>query len=235
LPTDSAWAYGDRRFFGDKHWNEPRRWNRKAADAGVRRRVFCASMADVFEERSDLDEHRERLWELIVETPELDWLLLTKRPQNVLEMVPDDWHMEGVEEWSGVWPANAWVGTTVEDNAHARVRLRRLVRVPAPILFVSAEPLLGLLPDLRQFLMPGRWSGGVNWVLVGGESGAHPRRMDPAWAQLLMDHCDEVGVPFHFKQLGAALAREMGVDPPGAHLTADDPVPAWMLRQDVPA
>ena len=77
-----------RRFFGDKHWNEPLKWNRAAEASGVRRRVFCASMADVFEDRPDLVEHRLRLWKLIEATPHLDWLLLTKRPENIHRMLP---------------------------------------------------------------------------------------------------------------------------------------------------
>src|ERR1043166_782056 len=77
-----------RRFFADAHWNEPLRWNRAAAKVGIRRRVFCASMADVFEQRDDLNPQRERLWKLIDSTPNLDWLLLTKRPHNVMTLVP---------------------------------------------------------------------------------------------------------------------------------------------------
>lgn len=72
-----------RRFFGEKHWCEPLKWNDEAQKQGHRRRVFCASMADVFELRSDLDPWRDRLWVLIDQTPWLDWLLLTKRPQDI--------------------------------------------------------------------------------------------------------------------------------------------------------
>src|SRR5437764_7892645 len=85
-----------RRFFGDAHWNEPLEWNDEAQDANERMRVFCASMADVFERRSELDQWRERLWLLIECTPWLDWLLLTKRPQNISAMVP----------WDDSWPSN---------------------------------------------------------------------------------------------------------------------------------
>src|SRR5690606_14674702 len=81
------------RFFTDKHWQDPLRWDAEAAERGERRRVFCASMADVFERRKELNEPRERLWKLIEETPHLDWLLLTKRPQNIALMAPwgEDW------------------------------------------------------------------------------------------------------------------------------------------------
>src|ERR1700719_3859010 len=93
-----------RRFFSDAHWNEPLTWNDDADAAGQRKRVFCASMADVFERRAELNPQRTRLWQLIEETPSLDWLLLTKRPQNIAKMVP----------WDREWPTNLWRGTTVE-------------------------------------------------------------------------------------------------------------------------
>ena len=123
----------DRRFFGEAHWNEPLRWDREAAQSGERARVFCASMADVFEDRGDLDPWRDRLWALIEATPNLDWLLLTKRPQHIASMAP----------WDDRWPANVWLGTTVEDQDCADERLPLLAAVPAAVRFISAEPLLG--------------------------------------------------------------------------------------------
>jgi protein gp37 len=89
-------ASADRRFFGDSHWNEPIKWNRDAEKSRSRQRVFCASMADVFEGRSDLDASRKKLWNVIFQTPMLDWLLLTKRIENVDKMVP----------WEKKWPDN---------------------------------------------------------------------------------------------------------------------------------
>ncbi len=91
----------ERRFFGDKHWAEPLKWDVLAAASGVRARVFCASMADVFEDRRDLDVHRARLWKLIEATPHLDWLLLTKRPEIISRLAP----------WANQWPENVWLGT----------------------------------------------------------------------------------------------------------------------------
>lgn len=219
----------DRRFFGDKHWNEPLRWNRKAEADGVRRRVFCASMADVFEARADLDEHRARLWELIAATPWLDWLLLTKRPASVHALAPARWFVEPgnllCEACGGSaslplgttcneheprmtgWPDNVWIGTTVEDQQRADERLPLLRSIPARIRFLSCEPLLGPLDlDLT----------GISWVIVGGESGPGARPMDPQWVRDLRDrcacHCDDViqcvcdpaptGTPFLFKQWG---------------------------------
>lgn len=129
----TAWGpSADRRFFPDKHWNEPRKWNRLAMAAGIRKRVFCASMADVFEARSDLDAQRARLWTLISETPGLDWLLLTKRPQNIKLMLP-----------KGLDRSNIWLGTTAENQENADERIPHLLRNRAAKLFVSYEPALG--------------------------------------------------------------------------------------------
>ncbi|XXX79249.1 DUF5131 family protein [Sorangium sp. So ce134] len=126
-----------RRFFGDKHWEEPIKWNRAAEKAGERHRVFCASMADVFEARDDLDPHRARLWELIETTPALDWLLLTKRPEEIMRRIP--------ERWRDGLPVNVWVGTTVENQEMAEQRIPHLLRVPARVRFLSCEPLLEAL------------------------------------------------------------------------------------------
>jgi protein gp37 len=184
-----------RRFFGDAHWNEPKKWNREAERTGLRRRIFVNSMSDTFEGRRDLDPVRARLWESIPETPYCDYLLLTKRPQNILRMVP--------HAWLDRWPANVWAGTTTETQRWADIRLPFMEKVPAPVIFVSAEPLLERL-DFSPYL---RF---VNWVLIGGESGHGARRMDPAWAIDLIVQCREACVAVHFKQKGEALARELG-------------------------
>jgi protein gp37 len=175
-----------RRFFGDDHWNGPIRWNREAELEGRRRRVFCASMADVFEDRRDLDVWRDRLWKLIGETPNLDWLLLTKRPQAIGRLVP----------WRSEWPLNVWLGTTAENQKWADERLPELIKNPARVRFLSCEPLLGNLS-----LQP--WLGKhIQWVIAGGESGGKSRPTDPSWVRGLRDECQQRAVPFHFKQWG---------------------------------
>lgn len=175
-----------RRFFSDAHWRAPLRWNAEAERSRYRARVFCASMADVFEDRRDLDPHRERLWTLICETPHLDWLLLTKRPQNVVVLAP----------WGSRWPENVWLGATIENQEVADERMGDLASVPARVRFVSAEPLLGALN-----LSP--WLGSkVHWVITGGESGGKARTANPAWFRSLRDQCRETGAAFHFKQWG---------------------------------
>jgi protein gp37 len=214
-----------RRLFGEKHWNEPVKWNRQAEAEGRRHRVFCASMADVFEDRRDLDGERARLWALIAETPWLDWQLLTKRPANVAGMVP----------WGDEWPANVWLGTTVEDQRRADERIPELLSIPAKVRFLSCEPLLGWV-DLgvtdhrgheREFygigyvclacstdneLVP--WltyePAGIHWVIVGGESGSKRRPLDLEHARYLRDQCVGAGVPFFFKQVGGRTAKAGG-------------------------
>jgi len=161
-----------RRFFGDKYWNEPIGWDANAAAAGQRRRVFCGSMCDVFEsdaiEPSGADEcdyARDALWHLIEGTPRLDWLLLTKRPENIEAMVPSEWYNpeyvksmcaamsrkageEIVPDRPLGWPRNVWAMATIENHEVAASRLDALLKVPAMIRGVSMEPLLGpaLLP-----------------------------------------------------------------------------------------
>jgi len=201
-----------RKFFTDKHWNEPVRWNKKAKKLGVRQRVFCASMADICEERPDLDPWRERLWKLIEATPDLDWMLLTKRPENYHRMLPARWTIG-----ENPMPRNVWLGTTAENQRRADERIPELFTVRAPVYWISAEPLLGPI-DFR-----GHWSRevetgqlssafvhGIDWVIVGGESGNAPRRMDPAWVLDIKKQCKENGAAFHFKQKGRILAAEMG-------------------------
>lgn len=178
-------AKADRRFFGDKHWAEPLKWNADAADVDVRPRVFCASMADVFEDRRDLDEARVRLWGLIENTPNLDWLLLTKRPEKILALAP----------WGDNWPSNIWIGTTIESQEYAEERLPQLVSVPAAVRFISAEPLLGPL-NLDS------WIDEIDWVITGGESGPKARPSSPTWFRDLMNQCMAAETSFHFKQWG---------------------------------
>lgn len=240
-----------RRFFGDKHWREPLKWNRDAATAGVRRRVFCASMADVFEDRSDLVEPRERLFRLIEQTPHLDWLLLTKRPENIRPML--SFQQAGPID-------NIWLGTTVEDQERADERIPHLLAAPAAVHFLSVEPLLGPVNLLRRFRVsedttvepltgvyevthepcPNLTHGGgmqvvpggprIDWVIVGGESGPGARPMHPSWAVSVVEQCREAGTPCFFKQAGSVLARQMGFrDAKGGDM--NEWPSAWHVRE----
>lgn len=182
------------------NWRKPPAWYKAAVGAGERRRVFCASLADVFEHKLDqaaeMDAWRNELWELIEATAGdaaggLDWLLLTKRPHNVLSMVPAGWVRDG-------FPANVWIGTSVENQATADERIPYLSEIPAAVRFLSVEPLLERV-DLGDTLSN---DFGINWIIVGGESGPDARPMHPEWVRAIRDEAEENGVPFFFKQWG---------------------------------
>lgn len=157
-------------------------------------RVFCASMADVFDKDAP-EGARERLWALIDATPFIDWQLLTKRIGNVGRMIPD--------RWSVSLPFNVWLGATVVNQEEVDRDLPKLLAINAHTLFVSIEPMLGAI-DLGLAL-PARGvrrADLLNWVICGGESGGGARAMNPAWAVSLRDQCAAADVAFHFKQFG---------------------------------
>jgi protein gp37 len=166
-------------------WQAPLKWNLAAAQAGRRARVFCASLADVFDNHpSILSEWRADLWALIAATPNLDWLLLTKRTQNIEMRLP--------LMWRDGWP-NVWLGTTVENQTEANRRILHLLDTPARVRFLSCEPLIErVTPNLD----------GIHWVICGGESGPGARPMHPDWARSLRDQCQAAGVAYFFKQWG---------------------------------
>jgi protein gp37 len=154
----------------------------------TRQRVFCASLADVFEDRDDLMNWRNELLDLITATPNLDWLLLTKRPENVMSFS----HF--------VLPENVWIGTTVENQEVAEKRIKALVDIPAKVRFLSCEPLIGQVNiDWRYFV------SSIQWVIAGGESGPKARPVHPDWVRSLRDQCENAAIPFHFKQWGEWL------------------------------
>ncbi len=181
-----------RRFFGQAHWQEPLKWNRAALQDQRPARVFCASMADVFEDNRTLDSERNKLWNLIEETPWLHWQLLTKRPENILAMVP----------WGESWPNNVWIGTSVENADAAEKRLPLLREVPAAIRFLSCEPLIGPLDDIDL--------SGIHWLIAGGESGPKHRPLDISWVRALRDRCQEANIAFFFKQWGGIRSKSGG-------------------------
>lgn len=203
-----------RRFFSSRHWAEPLKWEREAKADGIRRRVFCASMADVFEVRAELNEPRGHLWDLIESTPHLDWLLLTKRPQNFSRYLPSP------------IPENVWLGVTAETQRFADARIPVLASQNASIRFLSCEPLLGSL-DLSAWLSGHR----LDWVIAGGESGAKARPTDPRWVQSLRDQCKEFGVAFHFKQWGhwAPYEPRDGTKPVYIDMPDDESIRLWRL------
>ncbi len=178
----SVWGPGtERRVFGEKHWQEPLKWDREAARAGILGKVFCSSMCDVFEDHPAIDGERVRLFGLIRQTPNLIWQLLTKRADRIKDNLPVDW---------GEGYPNVWLGVTVENNEYGW-RADCLRRIPAVVRFVSYEPALGPLEmDLA----------GIDWLIYGGESGPRHRKDDPGWARSIRAQCEAAGVAFFFKQ-----------------------------------
>lgn len=176
-----------------KTWGNPVKWNKQAALSGERPRVFCASLADIFDNhKSILPEWRKELWALIKATPNLDWLLLTKRPQNILKMLPNDWD-------NGY--ANVWLGTTAENQTEYDRRKPHLVSVPAVVHFLSMEPLIGEV-DMGDL-------SGLEWIITGGENGSKFRPANHDWFRSLRDQCAAANVPFLFKQYEGKSQREI--------------------------
>ena len=188
---------GERKRTSSANWKKPLAWNRHSAKAGKRERVFCASLADVFDEQAP-DGALDDLWGLIRETPCLDWQLLTKRPGRILENLPADWNTASL--FCRGYP-NVWLGVTAEDQAAYDERWALLCGVPARIRFVSYEPAVGSLDLLAT---PARRADSLpDWVIWGGESGPGARTMTPAWARRITRQCSDLGIAVFGKQWGA--------------------------------
>lgn len=153
------------------------------------RTVFVNSMSDLWHAHVT-DEFIAKVFQVMVDTPRHTYQLLTKRPIRLARMAS-----------RLPWPTNVWVGTSVESVAQLW-RLDRLRNVPAAVRFVSAEPLLGPLPDVDL--------DGIDWLIVGGESGPQARSMDPQWVEDLQAQCERAGVAFFFKQWGGRTPRAAG-------------------------
>lgn len=258
----------------DAMWKEPLKWDRAAAermakflpdqrDGVARPRVFCASLADVFESwDGDICDHKGRrlrvnrdkpsaylhetpgysfasarparmddlrrdLFALIDATPNLDWLLLTKRPENIRRMWPrysfdacltGDCQHDTQAECDAAGPVldrdNVWLGTSVSDQTTADAMLPELLKCRdlAPVLFASYEPALGPA-YLEEYLwsQQGGESAYLDWVIVGGESGAHARPFVMGWAKDTIRQCREAGAACFVKQLGAKPTNREGI------------------------
>lgn len=172
----------------DSTWQQPLSWQRKAVAAGHRRRVFAFHLSDVFDNRAPAS-WRAELWTLIAQCPDLDWMLLSKRPQNFRTMLPVD--------WGSGWH-NVWLGVTAENQREWQRRVSLLRRTPAMVRFVSVEPMLEQIDaDLD----------GIDWVICGGENNSKtPRLMDAGWARDLLQQCRAAGVSFFMKQMTRRVA-----------------------------
>lgn len=219
------WGAGeDRVRTSPSNWQQPRRWNRAALAAGTRPFVFCASLADVFD--NEVDEHwRRDLFALIRETPALVWLLLTKRIGNVLRMT--DVEKVGT---GGVLPENVAIGATMANQDEYDRDAPKLhdVSMRRGVLFTfgSFEPLLGRI-RLDEYA--------PDWIIVGGESGPHARGMDLEWARQLMADAALFDAVFNFKQVGGRTADKGGHLLDGRAYLDRPPLPGPATRQTAEA
>ena len=232
--TPEGWGKGKpRKRTSAANWKKPLRWNEKAKKEGVRYRIFCASLADW------LDDEVPVVWlcellELIRLTPHLDWLLLTKRPENWAKRHGElgdflDGDTSSLTQWLEGWymgydtPENVWIGTSVENQEQADHRITLLNSIPASVRFLSCEPLLepvdleypeSVFPDGPEWCCSGRECGchgmpaepplicGIDWVIVGGESGPNAREFEANWARHILDVCKKGQAKFFMKQMG---------------------------------
>lgn len=167
-----------------QNWNKVHKWNEQAKTENRRHRVFCGSMMDWCDNNAPEGIY-EALWQLISDTPYLDWQMLTKRGDRIEKLLPTDWY-EGYD--------NVWLGVTVEDRTYGYPRLDALREIPAKVRFLSCEPLLEDVSDINL--------DGIDWVIIGGESGPNYRPMKESWAKGLLARCEYYDVPVWFKQWG---------------------------------
>lgn len=236
--------HGERVRTSAANWRQPNIWNQRAEKHGDRPFVFCASLADVFDNQVET-EWRADLFDLIAATPRLIWLLLTKRPQNILKL----WRATGRP-----WPANATIGATCEDQDRWDINVPALAEAKfftgARMAFISAEPLLGpidpryaeLTPALRELYDGNAWFDPISpyqdrrikidWIITGGETdqGAHKARpSNPRWFRDLRDACAVTATAYHHKQNGewAAAPEILEAGGPSFHLFDDG---IWVQR-----
>lgn len=229
------WGKGaPRRRTSASNWAQPLKWHDEAKALGIRHRVFCASLADVFDDEVPAQWRFELLCLIFVTAQHLDWLLLTKRPENIMRLLTEAFNVvpgscgrfDGIVDWGLHWiyegkaPANVWIGTSVENQQCAAKRIPALLKIPARVRFLSCEPLLEAVDLHSNAIKVDSWRvgesfdgprplQGIHWVIGGGESGPHARPMHPAWARSLRDQCKGAGVPFFFKQWGEYYPLEV--------------------------
>ena len=182
------WGKGNPRVM-TKTWRDPLKWDKEARDQGIRWRVFTNSLSDMFDEEV-LDQWRDDAFRVIKACQNLDWLILTKRIQKAHD------YLMALPGWP--WP-NVWVGTSVENQEAADYRIPILLNIPAKVRWLSMEPLL---EPVNLFGM----LNGLDWVVVGGESGEGYRKMKSEWAMSLYAQCQTQKVPFFCKQGSGPLS-----------------------------
>ena len=186
-------------------WKKVVSWNNEAHRIGERKRVFCASLCDIFEDHPTANATRPKVWDLVRQCTALDWQILTKRPERIVDNLPEDWG----DGWDHVW-----LGTSVEDMRVAR-RVDHLRNIPAAVRFISYEPAIGPLDDLDI--------SGIDWIIYGGESGPGYRKEDKNWARVMHRKCAENGTAFFHKQ-SAGYRTELGIELDG-QIVREYPIP----------
>ncbi|WCL51451.1 phage Gp37/Gp68 family protein [Leptospira sp. GIMC2001] len=218
-------AHGNRVLTSINNRNKPFSWDRKAGKEGIRYKVFAQSLSDTFEDREELESWRVELFTRIKLTTNLDWLILTKRPDVAKKF------FEKYPEFCDL--PNVWLGVSVENQKAADERIPILLDIPCKVRFLSMEPLLGEI-DLTNIAGDigiglhsydvlngknihwdddGKWTpcSSIDWIIVGGESGHNARPMHPNWVRSIRDQCQKAAVPFFFKQWGEWVAQGSGV------------------------
>lgn len=194
------WGAGQpRRTFSDKHWAEPLKWDAKAAKSGIMLKVFCASMADIFDEEAP-DGQLARLWELMDRTPNLVWQLLTKRPHGYKSKLPSRFSNS----------PRVWKGVTTENEETFLLRWPKMQDL-AGVCWVSYEPAISAI-DIEMLAPPY-----PKWIVFGGESGHGFRKCEQVWAEQLLSACRRHHIAFFAKQM-SALTPNIGKSLIPAHL-----------------
>jgi len=226
---------GTRVVAAESYWKLPHKWNRAAEAEGRRHRVFCLSLGDWLEDRPELIPVRARLLTTIAETPWLDWQLLTKRPEGWEDRIHEITYTEDKTAADLAWdwllgtpPPNVWVGASTENQEMADLRIPLLLQIPAAVRFVSAEPLLGPVTILREWRglghrfaeqadggpcccgRPSAYHTGIDWLIVGGESGPNRRPVEIDWIASLVRQCSNAGIAAFVKQDGHARPGQQG-------------------------
>lgn len=212
----AQWGKNEKRILtSDSYWKQPLKWNRKAGAENKRKKIFCASMADVFDE-SVSDSWRDRIFSLVKDTQNLDWLILTKRPENAL-------HYFNYNTIKGnLIPWNAWIGVTVENQKEANERIPLLLKIQASMRFLSCEPLLseinfyetsGFMPEKNHPWRNVPILTGIDWVICGGETGRDARPCHPHWIRKIKEQCIHSNVAFFFKQWGEYMPLTNEIKP----------------------
>lgn len=192
----------------------PMRWRKP-------RRVFVNSMSDLGHARVPAD-FLAQVWAVMAITPQHTYQILSKRPHRLSRVLLDSrfeddvrtlaWSLEGHSARRITWPLpNVWMGTSIELDRYCP-RADNLRETPAAVRFLSLEPLLGPLPSLDLT--------GIDWAIIGGESGGGARAMDLSWARDLVSRCRDAGTAVFVKQLGAVTGRELGAGPKGGNWDA---------------